>query len=354
MKSKLLIVSLHPNGGCFHYSNEIIERITEAKEVYLNEKLDEQHNIKEYSTLKDYGFNPYVRCASLLLFCLKIFIYGKFTKRYKALLLMGYTNWDNVISRTFSWTGNPIFYVVHDGKVHLGETGTSAQKRILGTIKHSNYLIFLSEYVKNLVKEHFGIQKKYHIAAHGLIDYGNVPMSTKSKREKPILLFVGRLSEYKGINILLEGLENIPDVFEKVIIAGKSVQNYKVNSNNNKVEIIDKWLTENEIVHLLNECDILLLPYVEATQSGIATLAINYLLPSIISDVGGLKEQFQKNGAIIISPESPEDLKKAIIKLSTNRELYDEISNNLLQLRKSYSWDLIAKSLQYFINDNII
>ncbi|GHU67763.1 hypothetical protein FACS189413_03150 [Bacteroidia bacterium] len=351
---KLLIVSLHPRGGCFLYSTEIIARITDDKEVYLNEITDEKHNIKNFKTLKCYGFG-WKRFFSLFFFLLKIYFYGKFTNRYKALLIMGFTAWDSFIAKVFKWTGKPVFSVIHDGKVHKGETCDFTQKRLLSTMNDSDYLIFLSEYVRQLVKDNFFIDKISHIAPHGLISYGNIPTKPKWKREKPVLLFLGRLSEYKGINILIEVLKNVPDVFEKVIIAGKAVPEYQVPSfDNPKIEVINRWLTDNEMADFLNECDILLFPYIEATQSGIASLAINYLVPSIVSDVGGLKEQFLGNSVFFIKPSSTEDLYRAIVELCTNDELYSELSMKLLQSRNSYSWDSIAKSLQTFINKHSV
>jgi glycosyltransferase involved in cell wall biosynthesis len=350
-RKKLLIVSLHPRGGCHQYSSEIISRFTDEKEVYLSASTDEKHNILEYNTIKDRG-TRLEKYSSLIFFLIKLFIRGKFFKRYKALLLMGYTPWDSFIAKVFKWTGNPVFYVVHDGKMHLGSDGIVSRKRILSTMKDSRCLIFLSDYVRKLVEDSYDIRKTFHIAPHGLIDYGNIPTEPKKKRDKPILLLIGRLSEYKGIDILLEAIKTIPDVFEKVIIAGKSVDEFQINTDNPKVEVIDRWLTIEEMVDLLDRCDILLFPYIEATQSGVATLAINYLAPSIVTDVGGFKEQFHENGALFIQPSSPEQLRDAIVELSTNKALYNRISQALLQLRDSYSWDSIASSLQNFINEN--
>ena len=348
---KLLIVSLHTRGGCYHYSNEIISRISLEKDVYLNGITQEKHNIKNYSILKAYGYNRLEKYISLFLFLLKIYFYGVVNK-YNALLLMGFTAWDPFIAKVFKWTGKSVFYVVHDGKVHLGETGDFTQKRTVSAMQDSKYLIFLSDYVRNLVKENFGIQKDSYITPHGLINYGKLPLKPKSKKEKPILLFLGRLSKYKGVDLFIDALKDIPDVFSKVIIAGKTMFGYEINTDNPKIEIIDKWLLEDEMADLLNECDILVFPYLEATQSGIATLAINYLVPSIVNNVGGLYEQFPNETALFQNPEITE-LRESIIELSTNNDLYKSISDKLLFLRESYSWDNITLGLENFISTNI-
>ena len=57
------------------------------------------------------------------------------------------------------------------------------------------------------------------------------------------------------------------------------------------LSIIDKFLDEEEISYLLNTNDVLILPYIDATQSGIVTLGMASGLPIICTNVGGLKEQ---------------------------------------------------------------
>jgi glycosyltransferase involved in cell wall biosynthesis len=348
-RGKILIVSLHHGGGCFHYSNGIITRITAEKEIYLSAYMTEKHEIEEYKTLKGYGYPLYVQYLSLFLFLVKIFFYGRFTKRYKALLLMGPSAWDSYIAKVFKWTGKPVFYVVHDGKMHMGEKNKFAQKRLLSAMRNSRYLIFLSEYVRKVVREQFGIDKPSLIAPHGLIDYGDIPDKAKIKKDKPNLLLLGRLLEYKGINVLLAAIEEIPDIFGKIIIAGLSPKRIRGRPKHPKVKIIDKWLSPEEIVELLNDSDIMLFPYVEATQSGVATLAINYLIPSIVSHIGGLKDQFPAGGALFIPSSSVKELGDAILELSTNDDLYNQLSREIGETRKAYSWDNIAQSVQDFI-----
>ncbi len=85
----------------------------------------------------------------------------------------------------------------------------------------STHLIFLSDYVRDLVKKNFHIDKPCMIVPHGLIDYGELAESHRQSA-KPTLLFLGRVSKYKGVDLLMEAMKQVDDSkYSKLIIAGK-------------------------------------------------------------------------------------------------------------------------------------
>ena len=97
--------------------------------------------------------------------------------------------------------------------------------------------------------------------------------------------------------MLLQAINTLPeDSFSKLIIAGKSSYQYDTSnlkeSIRKKIEIIDAFLSQQEIITLFNQSHILIMPYLEASQSGVAAVGIANAMPTICTDVGGLKEQF--------------------------------------------------------------
>lgn len=349
-RNKLLIVSMHLNGGCFQYSNELISRMQEECDIYVPSKTLEKHTLKNYKTLHFYGYSSIRRYFSLLLFLVRIVLLG-WTGHYHSLLLCGFTSWDYWIMKAWSLTGRKSYFIVHDGKMHSGEADKSNQEKLIKTMSMSTSLIFLSEYVKELVRKNFNIDKPYHIAPHGLIDYGPLK-ENKEKREKPTLLFLGRVSVYKGVDILLEALKYVPDdIYHKVVIAGKWDYERKVEVNEDKVEIVNKWLSNEEIIDYLSSADIMLFPYIEATQSGVATLAINYGKPSIVSNVGAFSEQFDESSVVFIDKLTPQILGEKIIEICSDRNMYCSMKKSLSNLKNLYSWDYIASELEKYIYD---
>lgn len=347
---KLLILSTQVAGGCFQYSNEIIARWPGKKELVMAAKTAELHTLTPDWSVKYWGYPVYMRAASLALTVMKIF-FGIIQGRYSGIVLFGTTKWERAILGIWKTSGLPSFTVIHDGVMHKGEKNAVQQKLLIQLMKMSSHLIFLSRYVKELTKEELGIDKPSIIAPHGLIDYGKLPPLKKS--EKPMLLFFGRISKYKGVELLLEAIKKVPDeLYDKLIVAGKWLYPNATDCNTDKVIIVDKKLSADEITHCIALSDILILPYIEATQSGVATLAINYLIPSIATEVGAFREQLNDNTTVFVHPDAAE-LAAAITGLLKNPERLESMKEALKRLRAEYSWERIAENLANEISKSI-
>lgn len=350
---KLLVVIPICSGGCFQYARELVVRLDQPLDIYLNTFEPEYHQIRSFHPICTYGYGKLSRLCSLFFSLLRIYL-NAFSGKYSGLLLLGPSDYDPFYSLVFSKAcGKPIFYVVHDGERHTGDGNDLFYRRLDRATRLSTHLIFLSRFVQNNLKQNFGIDKPSVVVPHGLIDYGSLPQTQRKKREKPVLLFLGRLSVYKGIDLLLQALEKVDEgLYEKVIIAGKPINDYKVQSALSKVQIDARFLSEQEMLSYLLEADLLVFPYREATQSGVATLAINYLLPSLVTRVGGFEEQFSPGSCLFVSP-GVDEIAVAIERLCTDGQLYDSISCELLTLRGHYSYDEISGILNTFLRENI-
>ena len=88
-----------------------------------------------------------------------------------------------------------------------------------------------------------------------------------------------------------------------------------------------------------------MLPYITATQSGIVSIALEYELPCIVTNVGGLPfvVHHEKTG-LIVPPDDPKALAEAIIAYFTtvNRQVMIE---NVRREKEYYSWDKLIKNM---------
>lgn len=339
---------MHLEGGCFQYSNHIIANMQCGKEVWIPRKLAEPEMLKECKTLLFWGYPKIIRLLSLAFFLLRVFFFATIGK-YSALIIFGATSWDYYVMKTWSLTKLPSFYVVHDGKMHEGEQNNKTQRQLVRIMKMSTHLIFLSNYVRNLVKNNFNFDKPCLIVPHGLIDYGMMPPCEKYSK-KPSLLFLGRISKYKGVELLIESMKQVDDdKYNKLIIAGKWGYAVPEHYNRDKIEIVNEWLTNDEILNYLSQADMMLFPYLEATQSGVATLAINYQKPSIVTKVGAFAEQFDEDSVIYVNPNVNE-LAAAINYLIDNKQKMEAMKSAMEKLKSKYSWQIIASEFEKQLN----
>lgn len=348
-EKKLLMLSTHLAGGCFQYSNEIIANWPGNKELVMPDITNEHHSLRPDWTIKYYGHNTLLRSLSLIC-CISRILINALLGRYSGLLIFGNARWDYIVLKYWQLTKLPSYCVVHDGKMHTGEKNRENQKLIVNIMKMATGIIFLSQYVKEIVKDNFEINKLSFIVPHGLIDYG--PLPAISKPSKPTLLFLGRVVKYKGIEMLLDAIKKVPShLYEHLVIAGKWSYTNETEYDHNKVTIVNKWLSNEDITRYIALADIMVFPYLEATQSGVATLAINYLRPVIVTNVGAFKEQFDSDAALFVNPDTNE-LAEAITTLLEQPERLEQMTKALAKLKVAYSWSSISTDLYNNITRN--
>jgi glycosyltransferase involved in cell wall biosynthesis len=148
-----------------------------------------------------------------------------------------------------------------------------------------------------------------------------------------VLLFFGYVRKYKGLDILLRAMPAIvrehPRV--KLLIAGEfydDPQPYheliQALALEKHVQMINRFVPNEEVAKFYAACDAVMLPYRSATQSGILGIAYGFERPVIITNVGGLAESVDEGKTgFVVPPESPEALAEAVRKFYALRPTTD-------------------------------
>lgn len=153
-----------------------------------------------------------------------------------------------------------------------------------------------------------------------------VAANQSHKKEGRLLVgCLGRIEPYKDIDTLLKAFEllNQNNLPVDLLIAGRGplpqAINYKLSTTNFFIE--NRWLSSDEITALALECDIIVVPYKKASQSGIIALALAAGKPVIATNVGGLAEQIEDGSTgIVVPPGDPEALARAMESLLADPE----------------------------------
>ena len=106
-----------------------------------------------------------------------------------------------------------------------------------------------------------------------------------------------------------------------------------------------------KVKYYFSACDVVVLPYKSATQSGIVQIANNFNKPMISTNVGGLDEVIKNNETgYLVEKENPQQLADAILKYySENKE--KEFSDNIRNERNKYSWSEFVKGMMEFVEE---
>ena len=119
----------------------------------------------------------------------------------------------------------------------------------------------------------------------------------------------------------------------------------KLNLTDN-VMVVSDYVPNDEVVKYFSASDVVVLPYIDATQSGITQIAYNFNKPVITTNVGGLAEVVVdgKTG-IVIPPNSSGDLANAIVRYFSEN-LAEKFADGVADQKKYYSWDNLVKAIE--------
>jgi glycosyltransferase involved in cell wall biosynthesis len=171
--------------------------------------------------------------------------------------------------------------------------------------------------------------------------------------ENKLIVSVGNLQEYKGVDLILSKLSRLPsDV--SIRIAGASPLEYqkelleiKERQNGLKLDIEIKFgfLSEEEFGEYLEAADYFLYPCRQINNSGALNAALSHGLPVIVPRIPELS-WIPDNCKIYIDGETPEtyDLQRAIDNLGAiNDGKYSELSSNALSFSRGRSWPKVVE-----------
>ena len=131
----------------------------------------------------------------------------------------------------------------------------------------------------------------------------------------PRLLFFGRLLPYKGLDVLAAALASLPSDVEiavRVVGCGPESSALEALRRCRGVTVENAWVPETEIGDLLAWSDALILPYREASQSGVAAAALAAGRPVIATRVGGLREQLSDAPQAVLCEPDADSVARAI------------------------------------------
>ncbi len=201
----------------------------------------------------------------------------------------------------------PFAAIVHDAGAHPGDALRFRLLHQPTLLRNAAALFPLSTQVEaELRLQGYGkggqkITKLWHPPFH----FGDMKPAF-SHTGRPRLLCFGRLLPYKGLDMLADALTALgsPLPFE-VKICGQGPVSAELTRLRALpgVAVDRRWIPESELPALIEWSDAVVLPYREASQSGVAAAAIGQGRLVIATNVGGLPEQLAGHpGAILCAP----------------------------------------------------
>lgn len=344
---RLSILFLGRNGAGPKYSFEMTNALLQSKsniefQVIIPNNIDNLEDWevleKKYGNIRIHYVNTYSGLFSFLWAMFNIFNYVKIASTIKDFN----PNWIYMPMGSLLNPGIFFFlqkykkiYTLHDPILHEGEQSWFVETIRKIEIRNSNKIILLNNYFKEKTSQQYMIpEDNILVIPHAAFLRETEPKYFDNYQYK--MLFLGRIEKYKGIELLLDTFKiirkSIPNL--QLTIAGKgNIEPYsdKINensSNGGDLKIISKWLTEYDIEKLLDETDFVILPYIDASQSGVIPVAFGNGRTVLATNVGALSEQIPEGLGFLAEPNVASITEKI-------NEIYKMDTEDFLNLNKA-------------------
>tara|TARA_Y100000310_G_C20643824_1_gene795460 strand:+ start:709 stop:1827 length:1119 start_codon:yes stop_codon:yes gene_type:complete len=175
------------------------------------------------------------------------------------------------------------------------------------------------------------------------------------KLRKKVILFFGYVRKYKGLDHLLDALPELvkkyPDL--DLLIVGEfwkdsddTLEKIKNHPEKDHIKLVDSYVPNEKVGNYFEVCDICVLPYNSATNSGIVQTAFAFEKPCIVTRVGALPEVVlhDKTG-LVIDRKSPKAIIEAVSHFYDKNKAKD-YKQNIIKEKDRFSWDRLVEVLE--------
>jgi glycosyltransferase involved in cell wall biosynthesis len=201
---------------------------------------------------------------------------------------------------------------------------------------------------------------QYRYAAHPIYNNFGTPIDRQVARrnlgiaDERVLLFFGYVRRYKGLHVLLDAIHKLPASFPvKLLVVGEFYDeeaSYRAQVEalglSQRVRIVSDYVPNDRVRDYFSAADAVMLPYISATQSGIAQIAYNFDKPIIATNVGGLAE-IVKDGVtgLVVPPDDAQLLAEAIMRFYSEA-LEERFVLGVRQEKGKYTWDALVDAIE--------
>ncbi|MBN1424786.1 glycosyltransferase [Candidatus Fermentibacteria bacterium] len=207
---------------------------------------------------------------------------------------------------------------------------------------------------------------KYRLVSLPAFDLFKTSLSRGEARERlgldpkdRVVLFFGYVRRYKGLGVLLQAMRTVREsmavklvvageFYEDVVSTERSIQELGIAKD---VLMFDEYIPNEDVGTYFAAADVVTLPYLSATQSGILQISYNFDTPVIVSDVGGLAESvIEGKTGFVVPPGDGAALAQAIIRFF-QRSPTEDFAARVREYKTQFSWDRMAEAVESLAAD---
>jgi len=229
----------------------------------------------------------------------------------------------------------PLVLTIHDPGQHVGDREMQKTPQMIASwgYRRADQVIVHGEQLKQAVVEKLRIPGEIvHVIPH--IALGDDTAQSHVQEDGHLILFFGRIWEYKGLEYLLRAepliTSQVPDA--RIVIAGQGedfARYRRMIVHPERFILYNEYISHDKRAELFRRASIVVLPYIEASQSGVIPIAYTFAKPVVATAVGSLPEMVEDgHTGYLVPPHDERALADAIVRLLRDKELRQRLGAN--------------------------
>ncbi len=209
--------------------------------------------------------------------------------------------WTPFVARGLARAGLSFVPVIHDAAPHPGDPAVLFGWRLDRELAAARAAVVLSDVVAEAIASRRPDLPliRVPIGAH-------LPNGAATATRRSDFLFFGRIRRYKGLDLLRDAWPIVRDAYPgatlRVVGEGSADVCAPGLAALPGVSLEERWVPDAEMADLVASAHALVLPYREASQSGVLPLALASGVPVVATDVGGLAGQLRHGESGLLAP----------------------------------------------------
>jgi glycosyltransferase involved in cell wall biosynthesis len=245
----------------------------------------------------------------------------------------------------------PLVITVHDAMFHIGDKASHKGPWWIGHFGYrcANQLIVHAEQLKHVLIERLHIsEQRVHVIP--IVAHGDATAQPHVREGNNVILFFGRIWEYKGLDYLIRAepliAEQVPDA--QIVIAGQGedfARYRRLMAHPERFTVHNEYVSDEKCAELFRRASIVVLPYIEASQSAVVPIAYTFAKPVIATTVGGLPEIVEHGRTgLLVPPRDQRALAEAIVRLLRDADLRHQLgANGKQKVEMEHSAEAVAR-----------
>ena len=236
---------------------------------------------------------------------------------------------------------SPCVLTVHDPFPHTGIPDPWSFPALCVFAASADAVVVHGRAQRELLMSRFELDvDKVHVIPHGEFSFYR-RFASVPEGDRRTFLFLGRITRYKGLEHFLGSIplvkQRVKGAHFRIVGEGDLAPYAKRINSIEGLEIVNRFISPAEMAQEIGRAAAVVLPYIEASQSGVAITAQSLGRPVIVTDVGGLAEDVldMETGVVVRRAEFAriaDGIAEAVVFLADNP------STRIAMGRKAQEW----------------